>query len=160
MYPEDRVLVGVIRRQRDLRLAREEGWYRIPVAHWPRDVDCEIVAFFLSRAFGADNGAVRWIAPVRGVELARRRDLLPDEADHRRADDIYYRIAIGPLQAIAPIPNARRRPITFIHTTGGLLSAAASISELYSGADYAVTRIYKGSKETYVMYYRRDDSDF
>ena len=37
MYPEDRVLVGVIRRQRDLRLARDEGWYRIPLAHWPRE---------------------------------------------------------------------------------------------------------------------------
>lgn len=158
MYPEDRVLVAVINRRRDLEAARQ-GWYRIPAARYVWR-DAEYLAFFLSRAFGADNGAVRWIAPVRGVELARRRDLLPDEADHRRADDIYYRIAIGPLQAIAPIPNARRRPITFIHTTGGLLSAASSISELYSGADYAVTRIYKGSKETYVMYYRRDDSDF
>jgi hypothetical protein len=158
MDPDDRVLVAVINRQRDLEAARQ-GWYRIPAARYVwRDV--EYLAFFLSRAFGDDNGAVRWAAPVRGLELARRRDLLPDEAGHRRADEVYYRVAIGPLEPIGPIPNTRRRPVVFTHTTGALLLSAASIGDLYGGADYAVTRLYRRSKETDVMYYRRNNSDF
>lgn len=158
MDPDDRVLVAVINRQRDLEAARQ-GWYRIPAARctW-RDV--EYLAFFLSRAFGDDNGAIRWIAPVRGLELARRRDLLPDEPGHRRADAIYYRVAIGPLEAIGPIPNAQRRPVAFIYTTGARLLSATSIADLYGGADYRVTRLHQRSEKTYVLHYRRNDSDF
>ena len=133
MYPEDRVLVGVIRRQRDLRLAREEGWYRIPVAHWPRDVDCEIVAFFLSRAFGPLNGGIRCYAEMRGLELACRRDLLPAERDHRRADEVYYRVALGPLvDKQPPVLNPGRRRFAFITSTWERFDAAQDIRDLYA----------------------------
>lgn len=132
MYPEDRVVVGVIRRQRDLRLARDAAWYRIPVAHWPRDVDCEFVAFFLSRAFGPLNGGIRYYAAMRGLELAYRRDLLPAEPDHRRADDVYYRVALGPLiEKRPPVLNPGRRRFAFITCTWERFAAAKDIRELY-----------------------------
>ncbi|MFN8378569.1 MAG: hypothetical protein U0452_07845 [Anaerolineae bacterium] len=132
MYPEDRVLVGVVRRQRDLRLARDEHWYRIPVAHWPRDVDCEIVAFFLSRAFGPLNGGIRYYAEMQGLELAYRRDLLPSESDHRRADDVYYRVALGPLiEKQPPVLNPSRRRFAFITCTWERFSTALVIQDLY-----------------------------
>lgn len=126
------MLVGVIRRQRDLRFARDEGWYRIPVAHWPRDVDCEVLAFFLSRAFGPLNGGIRYYAEMRGLELAYRRDLLPDEAEHRRANDVYYRVALGPLvEKQPPVLNPGRRRFAFITCTWDRFDAARAIADLY-----------------------------
>ena len=133
MYPEDRVLVGVIRSQRDFRLALDEHWYRIPVARWPRDVDCEIVAFFLSRAFGTLNGGIRFYADMRGLELTYRRDLLPSEPDHRRADDVYYRVALGPLQEKRPpVLNPGRRRFAFITCTWERFASARVIQDLYA----------------------------
>jgi hypothetical protein len=132
VYPEDRVLVGVIRAQRDLRLARDDAWYRIPVLHWPRDVDTEIVAFFLSRAFGPLNGGIRYYAEMRGLELAYRRDLLPGETDHRRADEVYYRVALGPLiEKQPPILNPGRRRFAFITCTWERFASAQVIQDLY-----------------------------
>lgn len=49
MYPEDRVLVGVISRKADLRLLLEKRQYRIPVSRMPEGVNAEALAFFISR---------------------------------------------------------------------------------------------------------------
>ena len=43
-YPDDRVLVGVIKRKTDLMIAKNEHWYRIPKAQMPRGVDVEYIA--------------------------------------------------------------------------------------------------------------------
>jgi hypothetical protein len=141
VYPEDRVLVAVLNRRRDLRAAREDGWYRVPlsrlqqVTHSPHSIDCEYLAFFLSRAFGAENGAVRYVARCRGIELATRRDLLPAESDHPRADIVYFRVAIGPLQPCGPIVNADGHRISFIRTTWERLTTAATVADLYGQSD-------------------------
>ena len=132
MYPEDRVLIGVINRRRDLRAVQEGGWYRIPARRMPLGVDHEYLAFFLSRAFGARNGAVHYYARRRGVELAYRRDLLPDEPAHPRADELYYRVALDALVALdPPITNPTGRVITFVHTEWGRFVNARVIAELY-----------------------------
>lgn len=132
MYPEDRVLVGVINRRRDLIYARDEHWYRIPFARMKRGIDAEYIAFFLSRAFKEHNGSICYYAERRGVELAYRRDLIPSEPDHPRANDVYYRVALGPLQEkLPPARNTNRHVISFIHTTWDRFCSARSISELY-----------------------------
>ena len=82
MYPEDRVLVAVINRARDLDCARHEHWYRVPYLQAPTGIYAEYVAFFLSRAFKEQNGGIHYYARRTGVELVRRRDLLP--ADRSR----------------------------------------------------------------------------
>jgi hypothetical protein len=76
-------------------------------------------------------------APVRGHELLRRRDLLPDEPDHPRADQAYYAMQLGPLERLElPIISLRWRRITFIETTRDRFQMAQEINELYaSGAD-------------------------
>lgn len=143
MLPEDSVLVGVINRKRDLTYAREQHWYRIPQARLPRGVTADYLAFFLSRAFGAMNGAVRFYAENKGLELQYRRDLLPKEQDHPRADDVYYRVALGDLLPKSPpVVNTTSRPISFIYTTWDRFVHAETISELYSKDDYFVDRIY------------------
>jgi hypothetical protein len=143
MFPEDRVLVGVINRKRDLEMARADRWYRIPQVQMPRGVNTEYVAFFLSRAFKERNGGIYYYAERTGLELAYRRDLLPQEADHKRAGDVYYKVQLGEmLEKVPPIVNPTRRTITFIYTTWDRFVNAEHISDLYSKSDYFVDRIY------------------
>src|SRR5690606_29399689 len=115
VLPEDSVLVGVINRKRDLVYARDYHWYRIPQARMPRGVTADYLAFFLSRSFGDRNGAVHFYAERRGLELVRRRDLLPNEADNARADEVYYRVALSDLEPkTPPVVNTTKRTISFI----------------------------------------------
>lgn len=145
MYPDDVVLVGVMNHRRDLAVAREEHWYRIPAGRVKRDLSVEQIdylAFFLSRHFGEDNGTIAYFAVKTGVELALRRDLIPSEPDHARADERYYRMAIGNLQRrTPPITNPTRRAITFIYTTWDRFVVAETIADLYSKSDSFVERL-------------------
>mgnify|MGYP005836447727 CR=1 FL=1 len=143
MYPEDRVLVGVINRQRDLRLAREQHWYRVPQGQMPRGIHADYLAFYLSGLLrGQPSGVYVYTRPA-GMELHYRKDLLPKEASHPRALDVYYRVALEPLRPKdPPILNPTRRPITFIHTTWDRFIHATQIRDLYSDADYYVDRLY------------------
>lgn len=144
MYPEDRVLVGVINTKRDLQFARDAGWYRIPYAQMARGVYTEYMAFFLSgQVFQEQSGTIPYYARRRGVELARRRDLIPNQPNHSRADNVYFRISLGELQHKTPlITNPTKRKISFIHTTWDRFMNAREIKDLYSDADYFVDRIY------------------
>jgi hypothetical protein len=143
MYPEERVLVGVVNRKRDLNSVFEENWYRIPEERMPDGVHVEYLAFFLSgRPFKAQSGGIHYFARVNGFELKRRRDLLPKERDHPRAGKIYYRVALGEIfPKKPPILNPQKRVISFIFTTWDRFSVATEISDLYSDADRFVERI-------------------
>lgn len=142
-YPEDRVLVGVINRKRDLETARNAHWYRIPEARLKRGFHADYLAFFLSRAFKEQNGGIHYYAEVKGYELVYRRWLLPDQPDHPRADEKYYKVALGDLiQKQPPVLNPTRRTITFVFTTWDRFIHAHEISHLYSQADYYVDRVY------------------
>ncbi|MGQ9458941.1 MAG: hypothetical protein ACUVXH_05420 [Anaerolineae bacterium] len=128
------VLVVVLTRPKDLQIAREEGWYRIPVRHAPRRLAAEYLAFYLTGAFGEERWTVRYYAPVRRYRLATRAELLPEEPDHPRAQDLYYKVEIGSLQELPhPIPSRRLRRITFIMTDLDLLFAAHEINDLWGG---------------------------
>ena len=137
-HAADRVLVGVMTEPRDFRIAQDEGWYRIPVAHAPECLmDAAALAFYFTAQFGDERWAIHWYAEVRGHELVLRRDLFPDEADHTRADQQYYKVQIGPLIRRDPsIPSLRWRRISFIATTWDRFQAAEEINDLYvSGVD-------------------------
>lgn len=143
MYPEDRVLVAVINRERDLAIAQREHWYRIPIQQAPDGVYAEYVAFFLSGAFKEQNGGVHYYARRTGVELARRRDLLPDEASHPRAGCLYHKLQFGELRRKEPpILNPTRRSVAFIFTTWDRFCAARTLADLYSDADQFVDRVF------------------
>lgn len=138
MHPEDRVLVGVINRQRDLLCARDQHWYRVPAERMPRGgLYVDYVAFFLSGAVFRDHsGGVYYYARRTGVELVYRRDLLPEEVTHPRADAIYYKLQLGPLyEKQPPVMNSVRRPVVFILTTWERFERARCISELYGALE-------------------------
>ena len=126
------VLVAVVNNEPDLARARDEGWYRIPVQRAPRRVAAEYLAFYQTRAFGDEGCAVNYYAPVRRFHVLTRAELLPDETDHPRAGDPYYKIEIGPLQRLPrPVPSRALRRIAFIPTTLSRLLAATEINDLW-----------------------------
>lgn len=126
------ILVAVVTDPRDLEIARLLGWYRIPLRHAPKVVSVDYLAFYQTGNFGEER---RWqiemIAPVRGHEMATRAELLRSEPDHPRAKEEYYKIQLGPLQALpAPIQAGKWRRLTFLYTTGEMLLNAHRLSDL------------------------------
>jgi hypothetical protein len=140
----ERVLVAVVPSVRDWERVQGEGWYRIPVRRAPSQIGAQYLAFYHTGAF---DESLRWriahYAPIRGYRVARRDELLPEEPEHPRAADLYYRIEIGPLTALpAPIPSRRLRRITFISTTLALLLGAREVNDLWD-RETARDRLYR-----------------
>ena len=126
------VLVAVLTNPRDFAIARDQGWYRIPLKRAPRRVAAEYLAFYQTRAFGEEGWAVHYMAPVRRFHIVSRAELLPEEPDHPRAAEQYYKLEIGPLQRLPrPIPSHSLRRVTFIPTTLGRLLAARELNDLW-----------------------------
>jgi hypothetical protein len=132
------VLVAVVNNLADLRRAASEGWYRIPQRSAPRRIGADYLAFYQTAAFNAQEEAqtVTYYAATRRYRLMTRRDLLPDEADHPRADDFYFRIDLGPLQRLdRPVPAEKFHRVTFIHTTFDRLLRAQDVVDLFRKDD-------------------------
>lgn len=130
------VLVAVLRTPRDLRLVLEEGWYRIPARRLPpRAGAARHIAFYQPASFGLGEGAVRYVAPIRAWEMLCRRELLPEEPDHPRAAELYYRVRLGEVQPLdPPIPAGRWRRFAFILTHGERLRQARELRDLVHGS--------------------------
>lgn len=133
-----RVLVAVMNNAEDLRRAASEGWYRIPQRRAPKRVGADYLAFYQTGAFkeGEQIHAITFYAPVRRYRLLTRAELLPEQTDHPRSGEYYFRIDIGPLQRLdRPIPSAKMRRITFINTTLDRLLTAGDVQELFVQED-------------------------
>lgn len=135
--PTALVLVALVPNPRDLEIARLLGWYRVPLRHAPKVIDVDYLAFYQDAAFGqAHRWRIETIAAVRGHELTTRRELLRDEPDHPRAQEEYYKIQLGPLETLPRAIEARRwRRLTFLYTTGDLLSKALTLNDLVVHAE-------------------------
>lgn len=149
MDANDIVLVALLNKPRDLEIIRTEHWYRIPVRHAPAHLmQTRYVAFYLTKAFGERKWTIREYAPVRGHELVRRCDLFPEESDHPRARDAYYKLQLGTLIELPrPIVSRHGRRILFIWTTGDKFSRAVELNDLLgrSAADDALWDALKES---------------
>ncbi len=165
MYPEDRVLVAYVPQPSDFDIIRRDGWYRIPQRFAPKGIHAEYLAFYFGSRFGGEKWAIHYYASRVGHELVRRRDLLPDQPDHPRADDIYYKVQLGPLQKLSqPIVSLRWRRVTFLHTTWDRFRDATEINDLFIEGGPYVDRLYATLKErgiyaerNYHVDYRPDD---
>jgi len=167
MYPDDRVLVGIINRRTDLHYLLQDLWYRVPQERMPHGVYVEYLAFFLGGAAkGKKPSGIYYYAKRSGLELAYRYDLLPDEADHKRANDVYYQVQFDEIKPKdPPILNQTNRRFAFIHTTWDRFIKARIIPDLYSEADYFVDRIYHALRDNRIRSERfwdvqkRDDNE-
>jgi hypothetical protein len=144
------VLVAVLNNAEDMRHAAAEGWYRIPQRTAPPRVGADYLAFYQTGAFGEEPEAqtITYYAATRRYRLLTRRELLPDEGDHPRAQDFYFRIEFGPLQRLTtPIPSATLKRVTFIHTTFERLTQASDVRDLFiTAADDPFHRLWDALK--------------
>lgn len=125
------VLVGVVNRKKDLEAVLEKRWYRIPVRHAPKRRP-DFVAFYQTLAFGREGKAICYYAPVKKFSVATRQKLLPEERNHPRAGNRYYKVELGPPKKTPRrIENRSRRRISFGFTTLGKLLKAAEVSHLF-----------------------------
>jgi very-short-patch-repair endonuclease len=125
------VLVGVLKDRRDLKILLRRRWYRIPVAHAPAR-RFSYLAFYQPASFGRRGKCIAHLAPVLGRMIAKRRDLLPDEPDHPRADERYWCVRVGkPLKLPEPVRNLAPRRVNFAFTTLRRLFEAHDILDVY-----------------------------
>ena len=93
-----------------------------------------------------------------GTELTTRLALFPDQPDHPRAQEMYYKVQLGPLQKLAqPIVSLHWRRITFLHTTWDRFLDATEINDLFVDGEPYVDRIYATLKERGVKAERKYD---
>jgi hypothetical protein len=133
--PNAHVLVCVVCSNADLERIHNEHWYRIPLQHAPRGLASEYLAFYATGACGPERWQIRWIAPIQAIRIVRRIELMPDQPNHKRAQERYYRVELGRPELLpTPIPAYRLRRITFIPTTLEALLDAHDVRELWQQA--------------------------
>ncbi len=138
IYPDDRVLVAIMNNLEDWRRVQDERWYRLPAKHAPEPVpNIDWIAFYQTRVFSEDKWAVHFYARVKGHELVTRRDLIPTEPEHKRAEQWYYKLELGQLHhKLPPIVADKWRRVTFILTTGDRFEAATEINDLLTDVSH------------------------
>ncbi len=125
------VLVGVVKDARDLRILMTEHWYRIPVAQAPVHT-YKYLAFYQPAVFGRSGKCIRYYARVLGRKTIRRDKLLPDEPNHPRARELYFKIRVGKIQTLRrSIRNIIPRRVNFGFTTLHRLQTARDMLQLY-----------------------------
>lgn len=136
MSKRGQVLVGIMNEPRDLTIAREQHWYRIPVVsverflkeRWPP----EWLAFYQTHEFGDEAYCINYFARVLDIRQVSRRELFPDEVANRKAANKYYQVIVSPLERCPqPILSRRWRRIVFIPTTLDKFANAIEINDLY-----------------------------
>lgn len=126
------VLVGVLKDKRDLNILLTENWYRIPVAQAPAR-QFNYLAFYQPALFGRQGKRIQYYARVLNYQTVKRSDLLPDELNHPRALDYYFRFRVNKVKKLSrPIRNIIPRRISFGFTTLSRLLKSKNILQVYS----------------------------
>ena len=126
------VLVGVVKRQKDLALVLSKKWYRIPTVYAVKR-QFDYLAFYQPALFGQEGKCIRYYAPVLSQQTIKRKKLLPEELGYPQANNYYLRFRLGPVKKLArPIKNIAPRRISFGFTTLNRLLLAKNILGLYN----------------------------
>ncbi|KKS38305.1 MAG: hypothetical protein A3G49_06205 [Candidatus Sungbacteria bacterium RIFCSPLOWO2_12_FULL_41_11] len=135
LYSRRGVLVCVLKNKRDLDVLMAEKWYRIPAAYMPGH-KFKYLAFYQPVSFGRRGKRILYYAEVLNCRIAKRKNLLPKEARHPRAENFYLKIRIGKIKKLPEqIRNVMPRRISFGFTTLEHLLKSKNILELYNIAE-------------------------
>lgn len=138
--PGTKVLVAHPPTPADLEIAQTQGWYRIRSQEMAGRIRgglefFEYLAFYQPKAFRRERFCVRRYARLRNVTESRRIDLLPEEPGHPRAQQLYLKLELGPIQLLErPVLSSRPRRILFVPTTWRKLHEAEELNDLFVGS--------------------------
>lgn len=131
--PDSPVLVAIVPRKKDMRILKREHWYRIPVKFAPKG-RADYLALYLSREFGEEGKSISCYTRIIDTKIVKRRELLPDERFHSRAEEEYYKLELGNIfRTPHKIYNETGRRVIFLFTTLQKLKKAKEITDLYTG---------------------------
>lgn len=150
---DDLILIAILKRPRDLDIARVLGWYRIPLATVPKTIRVDWLAFYQTAAFGEQRWSVRYGARVKGHELVTRKEILHDEPDHPRANEPYFKIQLGRMISLPRVIHSKSwRRFSFLYTTGARLNSAHDLRDLTVPASEEHDMLWKLLKERGVKF--------
>lgn len=125
-------MVGVLKDKRDLNILLTRNWYRIPVAYMPVRKFSWLAFYQPAALFGRQGKCIQYYGRVLKRQTIKRNDLLPQEANHPRADDYYFQVRLGKIRKLArPIRNIIPRRVSFGFTSLDSLLKSKNILELY-----------------------------
>jgi len=129
----ERVLASLVPTMADWQIAREQNWYRIPVPSAPKPMEFGWLAFYQGKKlFGDEAFSIRYRARISACEIFKRGELLPDEVNHPRAGEEYYKLSFDRMEELPrPILSRRQRFIVFIATTLDKLENAEELNDLF-----------------------------
>ncbi|MGC9367207.1 MAG: endonuclease domain-containing protein [bacterium] len=132
-YPEPDVLIAILKFVEDLEILFKRGWYRIPVKTAPPHLHKFLyLAFYQPRCFGEHKWRIRYYGKISDISITKRKDLLPRQPDHPRAEQDYYKIRLADLrEKHPPLISFRGRRIVFIPTTIEKLLKAEEINHCF-----------------------------
>lgn len=144
-------LIAILKSERDLSIAQNQKWYRIPIKTAPKIVcDKKIIflALYQPTVFKKEPCQIRWYAKVDGINIVKRKDLLPNEADDPRANNDYYKITFSELLPLKqPVVNSlKSRRVIFITTTFKRLQQARDLNDLFHESPIE-ERMWQGLKK-------------
>lgn len=134
---EKNILIAYLPSRKDLAIAVNEKWYRIPVSTKKvpkivQNASVELIAFYQPKAFGDDAHLVRYYGVVKTIAIEKRKRLLKDEPLNPKSDDLYYKIEFDKLLRLPQsIISLRRRRILFIVTSLARFQNAKEINDLF-----------------------------
>jgi len=125
------VLVGVLKSKNDRKILLEDHWYRIPMVYLPKR-HFDYLAFYQPAVFGTQGKRIGYYARVLNHQIVKRSDLLPDESNHPRTHDYYFRLRVGKIRRLSPaIKNIIPRRVSFGFTTLNRLLKSKNILQVY-----------------------------
>jgi very-short-patch-repair endonuclease len=159
--PGAQVLVAVLNHPRDLTIARDQHWYRIPIAsadkwvgrRWPP----QWLAFYQTKVFGQPEAfAINYYCQVIEIRRATRLELFPGEPRNEKSTKRYYQLMLAPLRKLPQQIQSRRwRRIVFIPTTWRKFIEAEEVNDL-SDESPLEDRLWKELKRVKIPAERQD----
>jgi hypothetical protein len=131
------VLIAYMPNYKDLDIARDKNWYRIPtdIKRVPQNVknsSLDIIAFYFPKIFKDYAFRVVFYGIVEKIEIASRKQLFKNEPPNPKSNRIYYKIKFKKLLRLPhPIYSRRKRRIVFISTTVDRFNNAVEINDLF-----------------------------
>lgn len=130
------VLVAILNDLLDFNIARDRGWYRIPISSaekWLKDCwPPQWLAFYQTKIFGEEAFSVNYYAQVAGIRKVYRWELFPEQPRDEKSKRRYYQLFLDGLNHLpVPILSRRRRRIIFIPATWEKFIHATELNDLY-----------------------------
>ena len=114
-----------------MNILLEKNWYRIPISHAPKR-KADYIVFYQPSLFGKNGSCIRYYGKIKDFSIVKRKEILPDEYDHPRINEDYYKIKFKNINRLStPIRNRNRMRISFGFTTLSKFIKAKDITQLF-----------------------------